>query len=205
MNIISTIYKAIRKLMQIIKSPLYTPLAKLQFHLNDVKFNKGLKVYGFMNVHITRRGKVVIGENLSVNSGYNYNIIGRQQKNIFWVEGELEIGKNVGMSATAIICNYKISIGDNVMIGGNTVIYDSDFHNLDSLIRNDKSQDRNSAVKRKVIIGNNVFIGAHTTILKGVVIGDNSIVGACSVVTKKIPANEIWGGNPAKFIKKLVS
>lgn len=58
--------------------------------------------------------------------------------------------------------------------------------------------------KRKmenVKIENNVFIGAHTTILKGVTIGSNAIIGACSVITKDIPANEIWAGNPARFIK----
>ena len=54
-----------------------------------------------------------------------------------------------------------------------------------------------------MIIEDNVFIGAHSTILKGVTIGQNSIIGACSVVTKNIPPNEIWAGNPAKFIKKL--
>ena len=39
--------------------------------------------------------------------------------------------------------------------------------------------------------------------LKGVVIGENSIVGACSVVTKNIPENQIWAGNPARFIKSV--
>ncbi len=203
MNIISTLYKGFRKLVQMIKSPIYTPIAKLQFYLNGIYFEKGLKVHGILKVDVTRRGKVRIGENLSINSGHNFNVIGRQQKTIFWVEGELEIGKNVGMSATAIICNHKITIGNNAVIGGNTVIYDTDFHSLDSLIRNDKILDRNSAIKKEVIIGNNVFIGAHTTILKGVSIGDNAIVGACSVVTKNIPENEIWAGNPAMFIKKI--
>ena len=54
-----------------------------------------------------------------------------------------------------------------------------------------------------VIIEDTVFIGAKCIILKGVTIGQNSIVGAGSVVTKSIPADEIWGGNPAKFIRKL--
>lgn len=53
-----------------------------------------------------------------------------------------------------------------------------------------------------VKIGNNVFIGANTIIVSEVTIGDDSIVGAGSVVTKNIPPNEIWAGNPAKFIKK---
>jgi acetyltransferase-like isoleucine patch superfamily enzyme len=67
----------------------------------------------------------------------------------------------------------------------------------------DKRSDKKHAVKLKVIIEDNVFIGAHSTILKGVTIGKNSVIGACSVVTKNIPPNEIWAGNPAKFIKFL--
>ena len=67
----------------------------------------------------------------------------------------------------------------------------------------DKTRDKNEAKKAKVTIGNNVFIGSHSTILKGVIIGDNAVVGACSLVSKDIPANEIWGGNPITFIKKI--
>lgn len=48
----------------------------------------------------------------------------------------------------------------------------------------------------------NCFIGANTVICNAVRIGENAIVGAGSVVTKDIPDNEIWGGNPARFIKK---
>ena len=54
----------------------------------------------------------------------------------------------------------------------------------------------------KVKIGHACFIGANSVICKNISIGDNSIVGAGSIVTKDIPDNEIWGGNPAKFIKK---
>lgn len=55
----------------------------------------------------------------------------------------------------------------------------------------------------QIVIGENVFIGAGTTVLKGVRIGDNAVIGSCSVVTRDVPDNEIWGGNPARFIKRF--
>ncbi len=202
---ISILFKGLRKSKYILFSNFYTPIAKLLFFLNGVTVSSNLKVNGFLKVIVTRRGKVKIGKNFSVNSGANHNIIGRQQKNIFWVEGTLIIGDDVGMSCSAIICNHEIEIGNHVTIGGNTVIYDSDFHALESKIRKEKLHDKNNAMWGKVKIEDNVFIGAHSTILKGVTIGENSIVGACSVVTKDIPRNEIWAGNPAKFIKTSLS
>lgn len=197
------LFKIFRKLKFMIIGVVFTPYAKIILYLNGVKYGTNLSVNGFLKVLVTRRGKVIIGNNVSVNSGHNHNIIGRQQKTIFWVEGTLKIGNNTGLSATALICNYDIEIGDNVNIGGNTVIYDTDFHVLDPIIRLDKIRDRQEAKKAKVTIGNNVFIGSHSTILKGVAIGDNAIIGACSLVSKNIPSNEIWGGNPASFIKKI--
>ena len=197
------LFKALRKLKRIVLHPIYNPIAKSILYLNGATFQKGLKVAGLLKIDVTRRGKLTIGNNLHINSGNNYNVIGRQQKTIFWVEGELIIGDNVGMSSTAIICNYQITIGNNVTVGGNTVIYDTDFHNLDPQIRNDKILDKHTATKLPVLIEDNVFIGAHSTILKGVSIGKNSIVGACSVVTKNIPDNEIWAGNPAQFVKAI--
>jgi acetyltransferase-like isoleucine patch superfamily enzyme len=201
--LISTIYKAGRKLKIQLLSPIYTLIAQFILYLNGATFRKNLKVRGLIKVIVTRKGTLSIGESLSINSGNNYNIIGRQQINTFWVDGELIIGNNVGMSSSAIICKHKIVIGNNVTIGGNTVIYDTDFHNLDPLVRNNKELDKETAVKLPVIIHDNVFIGAHTSILKGLTIGENSIIGACSLISKSIPPNEIWAGNPAKFIKKL--
>lgn len=54
----------------------------------------------------------------------------------------------------------------------------------------------------KIIIKKNAYIGCNTVICKPVTIGENSIVGAGSIVIKDIPANEVWAGNPARFIKK---
>lgn len=55
----------------------------------------------------------------------------------------------------------------------------------------------------QVQIGNNVFIGTRSIICKGITIGDRSIIAAGSVGVKDIPADEVWGGNPAKFIKHI--
>lgn len=54
-----------------------------------------------------------------------------------------------------------------------------------------------------VIIGRNVWVGAHSTLLPGVTIGDDAVVAAGSVVTKPVPAGEIWGGVPARFIRNV--
>jgi acetyltransferase-like isoleucine patch superfamily enzyme len=196
------LYKIIRKAFMVMESAFYTPIGRVQLFLNGAHIQKGLKVRGIMKIFVTRRGKVLIGENFRVNSGNRYNIIGRQQKTTLWVDGKLEIGNNVGMSSTAIICNHSITIGNNVIFGGNTVIYDTDFHPIDPNKRLE-GKDRENATKKPVKIGDHVFIGAHSTILKGVTIGDNAVIGACSVVTKNIPANEIWAGNPAQHIKIL--
>lgn len=200
---IPTLYKAFRKVRGYCVDWVYTPVTRLYLFLNGAKCASGLKVRGLMKINVTRRGQLTIGRNFSVNSGNRFNMIGRQQRTTLWVEGKLSIGDNVGMSATAIICNHQVKIGNNVTIGGNVVIYDTDFHALNPQLRSNPSMDRKNAIRKQVIIEDFVFIGAHSTILKGVTIGKNSIIGAGSVVSGNIPPDEIWAGNPARFIKQL--
>lgn len=177
------------------------------FNYYNVNYNKDFKTKGIPIVKISKGGKLIIGHNFSMNNNYNGNIIGRQQPCIFSVSkgAELFIGDNVGISSTAIICTKKIIIGNNVRIGGNTCIYDTDFHSLYVDERTAVPEITINVKRESVEIEDNVFIGAHTTILKGVKIGRNSIIGACSVVAKSIPPDEIWAGNPAKFISKVPS
>lgn len=117
-------------------------------------------------------------------------------------ECSLTIGENVGISQTALIAHDNLTIGNNVKIGGGTCVYTTDFHSIDPQIRASK-EDMKHRKCAPVVIEDNVFIGARCIILKGVVIGKNSIVGAGSVVTKSIPSNQIWAGNPARFIRNI--
>ena len=90
----------------------------------------------------------------------------------------------------------KIKIGNNVMIGAQSMIIDTDFHHSDP----NKRHDRTDIPARPIIIEDNVFIGANCTILKGITIGENSVIGAIRVVINSMPKNSIVIGNPCKVV-----
>ena len=198
--IIVLLFKGARRLYYAVLNPIHKLITSLLFYCNNIKTGT-FKTFGIPYVSVVRGGACSIGNNFMLINSIADNPIGRIQKCSFFVDknGMLKIGDNVAMSFTALYCSHQIIIEDNVMIGGGTCIYDTDFHSLTTAERL-KDNDEKIATG-PVIIEQNVFIGANCTILKGVTIGKNSIVGACSVVTKNIPPNEIWAGNPAKFIK----
>lgn len=187
--------------IQRIKFPIHYVITSIIFWINEVNY-KNFTTKGIPYIRKVL-GTFSIGQNFRMNNSEKYNTIGRQGKCNFVVKGNLKIGNDVGMSSTTIVCHNNINIGNYVIIGGNTVIYDTDFHSLNSNFRRERTSDLKNAKQRPVTICDNVFIGAHSTILKGSHIGENSIIGACSVVSGYIPANEIWAGNPVKFIKKV--
>jgi acetyltransferase-like isoleucine patch superfamily enzyme len=182
-------------------------ITSFKFYLNNVKFHKDFISYGVPILDINPGGSFTIGEKFRFNSGKYHAMGGRQQQCYFVAAkgGEIIIGDNVGVTSIAIICHNKISIGNNVKIGINTVIYDTDFHSLDASIRNQYPESIEGVKSRPVIIHDGAFIGGHTTILKGVTIGENAIVAAGSVVFQSIPAEQIWAGNPATFVKDTYS
>ncbi len=201
---ISIIFKIIRKLINILIYKIDFLICLGMFYVQNVK-HESFRSRGLPYISVARNGKCTIGKHFLMNNGLKGNPIGRPQRCLLFVcnFATLTIGEKVGISSTAIIASLSITIGDNVQIGGGVCIYDTDFHSLDHNYRKDMAQDNIHQVKSAILIKENSFIGAHSTILKGVTIGVNSIVGACSVVTKSIPDNEIWAGNPAKFIRKI--
>lgn len=167
-----------------------------------VTIGKNIKIGGKLIFIVHRLAQVKIGDNVSFYSHTRYNMAGISKPVSICVTANslLSIGTNSGFSGTSIFCNTKIVIGDNCNFGVNTNIWDTDFHPLDYKARRESPT---GMVNKPINIGNDVFVGGNSIILKGVNIGDKAIIGAGSVVTKNIPENEVWGGNPAKFIKSI--
>lgn len=90
-----------------------------------------------------------------------------------------------------------VTIGDNVMIGPNTMISTVN-HPLSPAGRR-----KHLGIGKPVTLGNDVWIGGNVTILPGVHIGSNVVVAAGAVVTKDVPDNCLVGGVPAKKIKDI--
>jgi acetyltransferase-like isoleucine patch superfamily enzyme len=178
----------------------YWPLNALWLSLQGIPFWK-VKSYGFL--FVSNKGSITVGKGFLVNSNRFANIIGSGSSSSIMIgkNAKLEIGTDVGLSNSTICCREEISIGDHTIIGGNCKIWDTDFHPTSI---EQRTRDINSNAKTSPIhIGKYVFIGADTTILKGVQIGDYAVIGAGSVVRSNIPENEVWTGNPAVFIQKL--
>ncbi len=178
-------------------------ITSIKFYLNGVKYHRDFIGFGIPILDINMQGSFTIGRRFRFNSGKYHAMGGRQQQCYFVVAagGKLSIGENVGVTSVAFICHNKISIGNNVKIGINTVIYDTDFHSLDARYRNSYPERLDGVKSRPVVIKDGAFIGGHSTILKGVTIGKNAIVGAGSVVFQDIPDEQVWIGNPARFVK----
>lgn len=203
-KLITFLFKGLKKIRLKVLKPIDFILTYLAFYVNNTRFTN-FKSNGIPRVNVGLGGKCEIGKNFKMNNREMSNPIGRFHRCSLIVgpKGQLVIGNNVGMSSTAIVCHNRIEIGDNVNLGGGVVIYDTDFHSINPKERLVRETDVIGTKTKPVIIGDNVFIGAHSTILKGVTIGKNSIIGACSVITKNVPENEIWAGNPGKFIKSI--
>lgn len=189
-------FNKILRLIEIIVIYIHYKKNKVHFDASTIKMFRGIPF-------IKNQGEILLSQGVAINSRYSSNPIGFDGKCTFIVKNgaKLEIGTNSGISNSTIVCWEKIIIGSNTLIGGGTKIYDTDFHSVIASERNSKT-DNNIATK-PIFIGSNVFIGAGVIILKGVTIGDNCVIGAGSVITKCIPSNQLWAGNPAKFIKEI--
>lgn len=164
--------------------------------------HKSFHSSGIPYLHFSIGSKIIIGDNFVMGNSIRTNATGLGGRCKIEVRrnANLTIGYNVGMTLTSIYCTSSILIGNNVKIGFGVQIFDTDFHSLDPDMRNSVN-DHLCAKRAPIIIGNDVFIGAMSLITKGVKIGDRAIIACGSVVTKVVPAGEVWGGNPAKKIR----
>lgn len=127
---------------------------------------------------------VVILKDAAIGDNCNINC------NVF-VENDVKIGDNVTIKPGVQIWDGVI-LEDNVFVGPNVTF-------TNDLVPRSKQYPTQF---KKTLVKKGASIGANATILAGITIGENALIGAGSVVTKDIPSNEIWIGNPAKFLKR---
>jgi len=136
----------------------------------------------FLVKHVVKK----CGSNVNVENKAN---IGRGDR--------LEIGDNSGIGQSSRICG-PVAIGKNVMMGPEVLMlalsHKYDNPDLPINVQGNKAP-------RKIVIENDVWIGARVIILPGVRVGKGSIIGAGSVVTKSIPPYSVAAGNPAKVVR----
>lgn len=142
---------------------------------------------------------LIIGSHLKIYLGNNVTI-GRSTIGASKIFDEpiLRIGENSHIGyGTIISVSKEVNIGNDCMISPMCLIMDSDDHPLSPrkrLLKFPVDKDNIMEVK----IGNNVWIGSYSVILKGVTIGDNSVIATHSVVTKDVLANCVYAGVPAR-------
>ena len=109
-----------------------------------------------------------------------------------FIENDVKIGNNVTVKSGVQLWD-GITLEDDVFIGAN-VSFTND--------RYPKSKNKNWKLE-ETKVRRGASIGAGSTILCGIEIGEESMIGAGSVVTKDVPAGELWMGNPARFVRKI--
>ncbi len=108
------------------------------------------------------------------------------------IENAVTIGNNVTVKSGVQLWD-GITVEDDVFIGPNATF-------TNDLYPRSKNPDWKLS---KTTIKKGASIGANATILCGITIGEKAMIGAGSVVTKNVPAGELWLGNPAKFVRKI--
>lgn len=168
---------------------------------------------------------IEVGENCVIDSSYcfkQYRPRGRIGLRIgrdvtIWraqlaVEPEalLEIGDECHLANPMLVCAERITIGDGVYLGIGVTVIDSDFHPLTPAARladtvalssmGDRSR-RPVVETRPVSIGNDVWVGHHATILKGVSIGEGAVIQPGALISRDVPAGAVMSGNPARPVQ----
>ncbi len=182
---------------------------KSQYHIE-----KNVRIQALKTLIAEPDAKIFLGKNSVVYENARLEVFGT---------GELSVGENSIIGDARISCRNKISIGKNFLTSWNVFIQDFDSHpvnpeeraaQVDSMSLNffPAFQEKPATIifhfdfpSEEINIGNNVWLGANVSILKGAQIGDNTIVATGAVVLKgQYAANSILAGNPAKVVKTFV-
>ena len=143
-------------------------------------------------------GRIVLGDRVTFGGkvDFQFGNRGRDLPEVLVGNGVF-IGHNCSLAVSS-----SLRIGNHCLLAGGINISDHDGHPLDAERRRAGDPAPLEPI-RPVVIGDDVWIGNHAMILKGVRIGDRAIVAARAVVTKDVPPDTVVAGNPARVVKHL--
>lgn len=189
----------IKSTYRLTKRALALPRDYLYCWRQGLQWDRSWVFLGLPFIFQAKQGCIEIGKNFTACSQVSQNDLGVSQPVVLRAvrdDARIRIGDNVGISGASICAIQSVTVGDDCMIGRGALISDSDSHPIDPLHRKDHSLTKSEAIE----IGDNVFIGAHAIVMKGVRIGQGAVVGAASVVCKDVPEYAIVVGNPARVV-----
>lgn len=194
-------------LKAIVKHLLMVP-ARSALRLAGVSIGDGVRVYGRTRISRFPGSTIELGDGVILNSSNRRNTLEARGPVVFKTlspRAKISVGRNAGFTSATVSSAVDVTIGDRVLIGAGTLITDSDHH----IVEPPAGQHRRflglpqAKDGDRVLIGNDVFLGARTIILKGSTIGSGSVIGAGSVVSGDIPSMVIAAGNPCRVIRQI--
>lgn len=153
-----------------------------------IRYKKGVRIRS--HVRVDRGTKVVVSKNVWISNNVS-----------FWGGGKIVLGENTHIGSFSSIYASKeggVEFGMNVNCARNMFVIDA----------NHGYKNKNVPINKqpmeieKINIGNDCWIGANCTFLKGSSLGNGIVVGACSLVNHKFDDYSVIAGNPAKIISK---
>jgi acetyltransferase-like isoleucine patch superfamily enzyme len=185
----SNFLQTLRQFRRSVKYTYLVSIGYIKLHA-CTKVGKGTWVEG--RVQINNSGKILLGNDI--------RIVGNQipVELLSYPTGTLSIGNGTFINSGVSICaTSSVTIGCNCLIGQNTMIMDTDLHDVTDIHK--------SPEPSPVVIEDNVWLAARVIVLKGVRIGKGAVVAAGAVVTKNVAAYTLVAGVPAKVIRNINS
>lgn len=143
-------------------------------------------------------GDIIVGDNVWLDGRINFTFAAT-----FDTRPTLIIGDNTSIGhQTEFSIGKRVTLGKNCLLSGNVSIFDSNGHPSDPDERRAGKPPAASDV-RPVTLGDDVWMGKHSTIFPGVRVGDGAIISAHTVVRRHVPPYSVVAGNPAQLMFRL--
>ncbi len=182
----------------LILSPLRKFKLQVQARLNGGRIVIGKNIRFHHPICFQGKGTITIKDHVT----FGYHLAGSNDNRIIlqarFTNSEIIIGEySQIMNGCELLSTDLISIGDYVLLGAGVKIMDSNFHEVNPLLRMSPGESS------PVFIHSNCWVGIDSLLLKGSEIGENTVIAAKSLVRSHMESNAIYGGNPARLIKKI--